>query len=66
MISYYDIRAAGMAMRSLQNTPLRRRNLDIHFSIPKVLFLSIILCLSLVAASNVGYVPCRTIHLRRI
>ncbi|KAJ4894833.1 Protein MEI2-like 5 [Raphanus sativus] len=35
MISYYDIRAAGMAMRSLQNTPLRRRNLDIHFSIPK-------------------------------
>ena len=36
MISYYDIRAALMAMRSLQNKPLRRRKLDIHFSIPKV------------------------------
>ncbi|KAG2265817.1 hypothetical protein Bca4012_076837 [Brassica carinata] len=35
MISYYDIRAALMAMRSLQNKPLRRRKLDIHFSIPK-------------------------------
>ncbi|KAG2269879.1 hypothetical protein Bca4012_071992 [Brassica carinata] len=35
MISYYDIRAARMAMRSLQNKPLRRRKLDIHFSIPK-------------------------------
>ncbi|KAL1192557.1 Protein MEI2-like 5 [Cardamine amara subsp. amara] len=35
MISYYDIRSARMAMRSLQNKPLRRRKLDIHFSIPK-------------------------------
>ncbi|XP_047950500.1 protein MEI2-like 2 [Salvia hispanica] len=35
MISYYDIRAARSAMRGLQNTPLRRRKLDIHFSIPK-------------------------------
>lgn len=36
MISYYDIRAARNAMRALQNKPLRRRKLDIHFSIPKV------------------------------
>lgn len=36
MISYYDIRAARTAMRTLQNKPLRRRKLDIHFSIPKV------------------------------
>ncbi|CAA2996495.1 Protein MEI2-like 2 [Olea europaea subsp. europaea] len=35
MISYYDIRAAQTAMRALQNSPLRRRKLDIHFSIPK-------------------------------
>ncbi|KAK4487137.1 hypothetical protein RD792_006452 [Penstemon davidsonii] len=35
MISYYDIRAARNAMRGLQNKPLRRRKLDIHFSIPK-------------------------------
>ncbi|KAL3638299.1 hypothetical protein CASFOL_017670 [Castilleja foliolosa] len=35
MISYYDIRAARAAMRLLQNKPLRRRKLDIHFSIPK-------------------------------
>ncbi|KAK4440118.1 protein MEI2-like 5 [Sesamum alatum] len=35
MISYYDIRAARTAMRSLQNKSLRRRKLDIHFSIPK-------------------------------
>ncbi|XP_043702446.1 protein MEI2-like 2 isoform X1 [Telopea speciosissima] len=35
MISYYDIRAARTAMRALQNKPLRRRKLDIHFSIPK-------------------------------
>ncbi|EPS63954.1 hypothetical protein M569_10829, partial [Genlisea aurea] len=35
MISYYDIRAARAAMLSLQNKPLRRRKLDIHFSIPK-------------------------------
>ncbi|KAF9604876.1 hypothetical protein IFM89_011158, partial [Coptis chinensis] len=35
MISYYDIRAACDAIRALQNKPLRRRNLDIHFSIPK-------------------------------
>lgn len=36
MISYYDIRDSRNAMRSLQNKPLRRRKLDIHFSIPKV------------------------------
>ncbi|XP_020577379.1 protein MEI2-like 2 [Phalaenopsis equestris] len=35
MISYYDIRHARNAMRVLQNKPLRRRKLDIHFSIPK-------------------------------
>lgn len=35
MISYYDIRAACNAMRALQSMPLRRRKLDIHFSIPK-------------------------------
>ncbi|PKI69104.1 hypothetical protein CRG98_010573 [Punica granatum] len=35
MISYYDIRGARTAMRALQNKPLRRRKLDIHFSIPK-------------------------------
>ena len=37
MISYCDIRAAQSAMRALQNKSLRRRKLDIHFSIPKVL-----------------------------
>ncbi|KAJ9563939.1 hypothetical protein OSB04_009099 [Centaurea solstitialis] len=35
MISYYDIRAARSAMQALQNKPLRRRKLDIHYSIPK-------------------------------
>ncbi|XP_059316237.1 protein MEI2-like 4 isoform X1 [Lycium ferocissimum] len=35
MISYYDIRASQNAMKALQNKPLRRRKLDIHFSIPK-------------------------------
>ncbi|KAF8693244.1 hypothetical protein HU200_038626 [Digitaria exilis] len=35
MISYYDIRSARNAMRALQNKPLRRRKLDIHYSIPK-------------------------------
>ncbi|KAK1422817.1 hypothetical protein QVD17_18106 [Tagetes erecta] len=35
MISYYDIRSARTAMRALQNKPLRRRKLDIHYSIPK-------------------------------
>ncbi|GFS33820.1 MEI2-like protein 5 [Actinidia rufa] len=35
MISYYDIRAARNAIRALQDKPLRRRKLDIHFSIPK-------------------------------
>jgi hypothetical protein len=43
MISYYDIRAARTAMRALQNKPLRRRKLDIHFSIPKVSYLKRIL-----------------------
>ncbi|KZV27199.1 hypothetical protein F511_04652, partial [Dorcoceras hygrometricum] len=36
MISYYDIRDARKAMGSLQNRLLRGRNLDIHFSIPKI------------------------------
>lgn len=35
MISYYDIRSARTAMHALQNKPVRRRKLDIHFSIPK-------------------------------
>jgi RNA recognition motif-containing protein len=35
MVSYYDIRAARNAMRALQGRPLRRRKLDIHYSIPK-------------------------------
>ncbi|XWS68739.1 hypothetical protein CRYUN_Cryun04dG0117600 [Craigia yunnanensis] len=35
VISYYDIRAARNAMKALQNRPLRRRKLDIHYSIPK-------------------------------
>ncbi|XP_004297487.1 PREDICTED: protein MEI2-like 1 [Fragaria vesca subsp. vesca] len=35
MISYYDIRAAQKAIRALQSKPLRRRKLDIHYSIPK-------------------------------
>ena len=35
MISYYDIRHAKTAMRSLQGKILRRRKLDIHYSIPK-------------------------------
>ncbi|EFJ16044.1 hypothetical protein SELMODRAFT_117045 [Selaginella moellendorffii] len=35
MISYYDIRSARTAMRVLQGRLLRRRKLDIHFSIPK-------------------------------
>uniref|UniRef100_A0A5B7BSJ0 RRM domain-containing protein n=1 Tax=Davidia involucrata TaxID=16924 RepID=A0A5B7BSJ0_DAVIN len=35
MISYYDIRAARNAMTALQNKPLRRRKIDIHYSIPK-------------------------------
>ncbi|KAI3708906.1 hypothetical protein L2E82_38465 [Cichorium intybus] len=36
MISYYDIRVSRTAMRALQNKPLRRRKLDIHYSIPKL------------------------------
>ncbi|KAJ9180465.1 hypothetical protein P3X46_008703 [Hevea brasiliensis] len=35
MISYYDIRAASNAMTALQDSPLRHRKLDIHYSIPK-------------------------------
>ncbi|XP_048445261.1 protein MEI2-like 1 isoform X2 [Pyrus x bretschneideri] len=35
MISYYDIRAAQNALRALQSKSLRRRKLDIHYSIPK-------------------------------
>lgn len=36
MISYYDIRHARNAKTALQSKPLRRRKLDIHYSIPKV------------------------------
>ncbi|KAL5208397.1 hypothetical protein ABZP36_032832 [Zizania latifolia] len=35
MISYYDIRHARNAKNTLQNKPLRRRKLDVHYSIPK-------------------------------
>ncbi|CAA0836958.1 Protein MEI2-like 1 [Striga hermonthica] len=35
IVSYYDLRAARNAMKALQNKPLRRRKIDIHFSIPK-------------------------------
>jgi len=35
MISYFDIRHAKGAMRNLQGKQLRRRKLDIHYSIPK-------------------------------
>jgi len=35
MISYYDIRHAKNAMRHLQNKVIRRRKIDIHYSIPK-------------------------------
>ncbi len=35
MISYYDIRHAKNAMRNLQGKVIRRRKLDIHYSIPK-------------------------------
>lgn len=35
IISYYDIRAAHKAMQALQGKALRRRKLDIHYSVPK-------------------------------
>eukprot|EP01103_Thecamoeba_quadrilineata_P014435 TRINITY_DN4310_c0_g2_i1.p1 TRINITY_DN4310_c0_g2~~TRINITY_DN4310_c0_g2_i1.p1 ORF type:complete len:831 (+),score=148.37 TRINITY_DN4310_c0_g2_i1:133-2625(+) len=35
MISYYDIRHAKTAMRHLQGKIIRRRKIDIHYSIPK-------------------------------
>ncbi|KAL5213378.1 hypothetical protein ABZP36_024225 [Zizania latifolia] len=35
MISYYDIRHARSAKNTLQNKPLRRRKVDVHYSIPK-------------------------------
>lgn len=35
MISYYDIRDAKNAMRHLQGNAIRRRKIDIHYSIPK-------------------------------
>ena len=35
MISYFDIRHSKNAMRNLQGKLLRRRKLDIHYSIPK-------------------------------
>lgn len=40
MITYYDIRAARNAMRALQNKPMKHRNLDIHYSLPKVYILA--------------------------
>ena len=36
MISYYDLRDAKAAMHHLQNKVFHGRNLDIHYSIPKV------------------------------
>jgi hypothetical protein len=36
MVSYYDLRAAQNAMKALQNRSLNSRNLDIHYSFPKV------------------------------
>lgn len=35
MVSYYDIRHAKNAMKNLQNKIIRKRKLDIHYSIPK-------------------------------
>jgi len=35
MISYFDIRHSKSAMKNLQGKQLRRRKLDIHYSIPK-------------------------------
>uniref|UniRef100_A0A7S1KLC6 RRM domain-containing protein n=1 Tax=Percolomonas cosmopolitus TaxID=63605 RepID=A0A7S1KLC6_9EUKA len=35
MISYYDIRHAKLAMKHLQHHPVKRRQIDIHYSIPK-------------------------------
>jgi len=35
MVSYWDIRHAKIAMRGLQGKVLRKRKLDIHYSIPK-------------------------------
>eukprot|EP01103_Thecamoeba_quadrilineata_P002247 TRINITY_DN12237_c0_g1_i1.p1 TRINITY_DN12237_c0_g1~~TRINITY_DN12237_c0_g1_i1.p1 ORF type:complete len:999 (-),score=200.18 TRINITY_DN12237_c0_g1_i1:170-3166(-) len=35
MISYFDIRHAKVAMRHLQGKIIRRRKIDIHYSIPK-------------------------------
>ncbi|CAA6663986.1 unnamed protein product [Spirodela intermedia] len=54
MISYYDIRSARNAMRALQNKPLRRRKLDIHFSIPKVRFPLCFFCMHLILTSGKG------------
>eukprot|EP01080_Neovahlkampfia_damariscottae_P006922 gene6922-11085_t len=35
MVSYYDIRHAKGAMKNLQGKTIKRRKLDIHYSIPK-------------------------------
>ena len=35
MVSYFDIRNARAAMRGLQGKIVKKRKLDIHFSIPK-------------------------------
>lgn len=42
MISYYDIRAACTAMHALQDKTLGARNLDFHFSNPKVWFIELL------------------------
>lgn len=66
MISYYDLRAARNAMRALQNKALRGRNLDIHFSIPKVpLFLLFLSCQAVVHFTYVSNIKFFRITLQR-
>lgn len=75
MISYYDIRAACNALRALQNKPLRRRKLDIHYSIPKVCVcqfdsdnFTIVIIMTFVTAAGTlcSLDDVRTIHLKRM
>jgi hypothetical protein len=56
MISYYDIRAAKNAMKALQNRPLRRRKLDIHYSIPKVDFAAFPGCMVVHSPSSLYFI----------
>ncbi|KAG6781345.1 hypothetical protein POTOM_014242 [Populus tomentosa] len=56
MISYYDIRAAENAMKALQNRPLRRRKLDIHYSIPKVDFAAFPGCMVVHSPSSLCFI----------